>query len=137
MKTRDLMKDPYYAAILLRIEGHIHDRDRDTRNAGIWSPKDSAVKSALRKAELAMGGKKPVAKPKGEVEEWVAALSGQLVEIGRELAREEGLPIAHFALALKATQESLDRQREMAAHPRGYLDFLEGFMREARGEGSQ
>ncbi|WP_367870313.1 hypothetical protein [Luteolibacter sp. Populi] len=95
------------------------------------------MKSALRKAELAMGGKKPVAKPKGEVEEWVAALSGQLVEIGRELAREKGLPIAHFALALKAAQGSLDTQREIAGHARGYLDFLEGFMREARGEGRQ
>lgn len=131
------MQDPYFAAISMRIEAHIHDSDRDIRNGGTWSPKDSAVKSALRKAELTIGGKKPVAKPKGEVEEWVAALSGQLVEIGKELAKEGDLPIAHFAMALKATQDSLDTRREMAGHSRGYLDFLEEFMRDARGEASE
>lgn len=131
------MRDPYFAAILIRIEGLIHDIDRETRKLGILSPKDSAVKWALRKAELAMGGKKPAAKPKGEVEEWVAALSGRLVELGREMARDGGPPAAHFAAALKATQGSLDTRREMAGHARGYLDFLEEFMSQARGEAGE
>ena len=128
------MKDPYFAAILMRIEGHIHDMDRETREAGGLVPKDSAVKSALRKAELAMGGKPPAKKPKGAEEEWIAALCGALVETGREMAKEGGVPAAHFITALKATQSSLDTRREMAGHPRGYLDFLAEFMSEARGD---
>ena len=131
------MKDPYFAAMMMQIEGLIHDVDLETRTAGSWSPKDSAVKSALRKAELAIGGKKPATKPKGELEEWVAALSAKLVELGRDIAREGGPPIGHIIMALKATQDSLDTQREMAGHARGYLDFLEGFMSQARGGESQ
>lgn len=134
MKARDLMKDPYFAAILMRIESHIHETDRETLAAGGFSPKDSAVKSALRKAELAMGGKPPAKKPKGAEEEWIAALCDALVAMGREMAKEGGLPAAHFIAALKATQESLDTRREMAGHSRGYLDFLAEFISGARGE---
>ena len=123
------MKNPYYAAILMRIESHIHDTDRETQEAGGFSPKDSAVKSALRKAELATGGKPPAKKPKGAEEEWIGALCGALV-----MTKEGGVPPAHFVAALKATQSSLDTRREMAGHPRGYLDFLAEFMSEARGE---
>ncbi len=129
------MKDPYFAAILMRIESHIHDTDRETLAAGGFLPKDSAVKSALRKAELAMGGKPSAKKPKGAEEEWIAALCGALVGIGREMAKEGGLPPAHFIAALKATQSSLDTRREIARHSRGYLDFLVEFMSEAGGEG--
>jgi hypothetical protein len=130
------MKDPYFAAILMRIESHIHETDRETlAAAGGFTPKDSAVKSALRKTELALGGKPPAKKPKGAEEEWIAALCGSLVAIGREMAKEGGLPPAHFIAALKATQESLVTRREMGGHPRGYLEFLEGFIGEARGEG--
>ena len=129
------MKDPYFAAILMRIESHIHGTDRETRAAGGFSSKDSAVKSALRKAELAMGGKPSAKKPKGSEEDWIAALCGALVGIGREMAKEGGVPAVHFIAALKATQSSLDTRREMAGHPRGYLDFLAEFMSEAGGEG--
>ncbi len=128
------MKDPYFAAILMRIESHIHDTDRETRAAGGFAPKDSAVKSALRKAELATGGKPSAKKPKGAEEEWIAALCGALVEIGREMAKEGGVPAVHFIAALKATQTSLDTRREMAGHPRGYLDFLVGFIGDGRVE---
>ncbi len=137
VKADDLMRDPRFAPILMKIEGRIHDSDMDNLVAGKWIPKDSAVKSALRKAELALGGKKPSTKPKGEEEEWVAALSGQLVELGKQLLRDEGLPVAYFALGIKATQGSLETQREMAGHSRGYLDFLEGFVKQARGEASE
>lgn len=127
------MKDPYFAAILMRIESHILDTDRETRAGGVVMPKDSAVKSALRKAELALGGKPPAKKPKGAEEEWIATLSGKLVEIGKEMAKEGGLPPAHFIAALKSAQSSLDTRREMAGHPRGYLDFLAEFISQARG----
>lgn len=134
MKAGDLMKNPYYAAILMGIEGIIHDTDRETREAGGFLPKDSAVKSALRKAELAMSGKPPAKKPKGAEEEWIAALCGALVESGREMAKEGGVPAAHSIAALKATQSSLDTRREIAGHPRGYLDFLAEFMSGVRGD---
>jgi hypothetical protein len=97
-------------------------------------PKDSAVKSALRKAELALGGKKPVNPPKDDLEKSIAAeLSATLIEVSKELKAEGGVSKGEFAMTLGAARDSLDTRREMAGTPRGYLDFLEGFIRQARG----
>ncbi len=133
MGKHDLMKDPYFAEIMMSIESRITDMDREFRDAGTLVPKDSAVKSALRKTELALGGKKPVNPPKDDLEKWTAALSSSLIDLSKELETERGVSKGEFATTLGAVKDSLDTRRELAGTPRGYLDFLEGFIRQVRG----
>ena len=131
MGKHDLLKNPHFAAILFQLESRIVAADGEAREAGQFVPKDSAVKSALRKAELALAGKKPVNPPKDALEVWTAALSESLVGISREMEMTGEASKGEFALALGAARDSLDTRREMAGTPRGYLDFLEGFIKMA------
>lgn len=128
-----MLKDPHFAVILFRIESRIVAADGEAREAGQFVPKDSAVKSALRKAELALAGKKPVNSPKDPLEVWIAGLGESLAGISREMEKSGEASKGEFALALGAARDSLDTRREMAGTPRGYLDFLEGFIKMAGG----
>lgn len=130
-KHDHLMDDPRFAAILFKIESRILAADDEARKAGHCLPKDSAVKSALRKAELALDGKKPANAPKDELEVWIAGLSKSLVGIFREMEKTGEANKGEFRTTLGAARGSLDTRREMAGTPRGYLDFLEGFVRMA------
>jgi len=131
MGKHDLSKNPHIASILFRIESRIVAADGEAREAGQLVLKDSAVKSALRKTELALTGKKPVNPPKDALEVWIAGLSESLVGICREMEMTGEASKGEFTLALGATRDSLDTRREMAGTPRGYLDFLEGFIKMA------
>ena len=128
MSRHDIMKDPYFAQVMLRIESRINQADHETREAGQIVPKDSSVKSALRKAELGLGGKKPVNPPKDALEVWTAGLAESLIEIAREVEESIGVPKSDFILALGAAKDSLETRRELANSPRGYLDFLDEFL---------
>ncbi len=128
MARHNLMDDPHFAQIMLRVETCINRADHMAREEGKFVPKDSSVKSALRKAELALGGKKPVNPPKDALELWIAGLSGSLLETARVMRETEGVPAREFIMILGAAKESLDTRREMGNSPRGYLDFLDGFL---------
>jgi len=128
MGRHDIMKDPYFAQIMLRIESRINQADHEIRAGGEIVPKDSSVKSALRKAELGLGGKKPVNPPKDALEVWIAGLAESLIEIAGELEESDGVPKNDFILAMGAAKDSLETRREMANSPRGYLDFLDEFL---------
>lgn len=126
------MDDPYFAQIMLRIESRIHEADHEARDEGRILPKDSSVKSALRKADLGLGGKNPANPPKDEMERWIAVLADSLIKIARELEECDGVRKSDFILSLRATVESLDTRREMANSARGYLDFLDGFLKQMK-----
>ncbi len=132
MANHNLMKDPYFAQIMLRVETCIHEADHEAREEEGLMPKDSSVKSALRKAELGLAGKKPAKPPKDALENWIAGLAELLVETAAELEESEGVSKGDFLRILGAAKDSLDTRREMANSPRGYLDFLEGFIKQAR-----
>jgi len=108
MAKHDLMKDPYFAGIFFRVESCIAAADKEARDAGTCIPKDSAAKSALRKAKLALGGKKPVKPPKDALEVWIVGLSDSLVRTSREMERDEGVPRSAFSWTLDAACDSLD-----------------------------
>ena len=131
MKSHHLMNDPYFAEIMFQIESHIQRADQAAREEGDILPKDSAVKSGLRKAELGLCGKKPVNPPKDKAEEWAAGLMESLILMAKEL-EDNGIPKSDFIRTLAAARDSLDTRREMANSPRGYLDFLDGFIKQAR-----
>ncbi len=94
-------------------------------------PKDSEVKSALRKAEGILSGKVPAKQPKGKREQWVADLSGRLVEVGRN--PPEGMMVSPqlWPIAMRRVVESLDVRKGLYGSTRSYLDFVKGFLRDA------
>ncbi len=126
------MDDPRFAEIIFRIESHVFQADQAALREGEILPKDSSVKSALRKAELGLGGKKPVNPPKDPLEKWIVGLADSLILLAKELEVSSGVSKGDFLTTLGAAKESLDTRREMAGTPRGYLDFLEGFLKQMK-----
>lgn len=134
MKHGDLLKDPYYAQIIFEIEGHIHDYDAKNRTRENVELRDSDIKSALRKTMSMVRGSGPSKAPKNERESLKGILAAELMGIHEFLSKSEGTTRAEFVDALLAVEGTLKTRREMAGHSRGYLEFLEGFIPEARGE---
>ncbi len=132
MGKHDMLRDPHFTSLIFRLESRIAGEDRAAREAGSVAPKDSAVKSALRKAELALDGKLPKKPPSGALEEWTAALARVLANACRDMTAAGEASLKESAACLGAVRGSLDIRREMAGgDPRGYLDFLAGFIAEA------
>lgn len=129
MGKHDSIKGPYFAPIIFRLESFIAAEDRQTHAAGTLTLKDSAVKSALRKAELALAGKPPKKAPEGALEEWTAALARTFVNEGRAIVANGEATLNEAIACLSVLRESLDTRRSMSpGNPRAYLEFLESFM---------
>jgi len=58
MKAHDLMRDPFYAQIIYRVEAAIHAADKAAMAAGI-SFTDGQIKSVLDKSSAIAKGKRP------------------------------------------------------------------------------
>ncbi|MCH7228441.1 hypothetical protein [Haloferula sp. A504] len=128
MSRHGPMHDPFVSGMIFRLEGAIHDFDRESRNSGQAGPKDSEVKSALQKLDKKLAGKPPKKAGDGTV----AALYVLLGEVSDGI-RASGPSAADLRVALRGIVESLDTRREAAGHSRGYLDFLGPFIEQARG----
>ena len=117
---------------MFRVESIISQADQAAIQGGEILPKDSSVKSALRKAELGLSGKKPLNPPKDKLEKWIAGLADSLIALAKELELSNGVSKSDFLVTLGAAKESLDTRREMAGTPRGYLDFLGDFLKQVK-----
>lgn len=126
------MDDPRFAEIMYRVESHISQADQAVLRDGAILPKDSSVKSALRKAELGLVGKKQVNPPKDELEKWIAGLADSLIVLAKELELSHGVSKGDFLTTLAEARKSLDIRREMAGTPCGYLEFLAGFLKQMK-----
>ena len=128
MKNGDLMKDPFYAKIMLGIESLIHDHDQlsDGRLT------DSDAKSSIRKALSMLKGKPLITSPKNERDRMKGALSIALVDNFEGDGRDVEITKGDYVKALLAVEDSLKTRREYHGHPRGYLDFLVDFIAQAR-----
>jgi hypothetical protein len=133
MRASDLMKDPYYAGMIFAIEGHLHDYDVRVETDEDVKLKDSDIKSAIRKAMGLLRGAGTLKPPKDQQDRLKGALAIELVGVYESKAMPEGSSRADFINALLAVEDSLKTRREMGGHPRGYLEFLGGFVAESRG----
>lgn len=132
MKNRNRGHDPALSMLVYEFEHVIYHEDVAARNSESVETKDSAVKSAVRKTELALAGKSPKNAPQGALEEWTAALTGNLVATARSLMETGGASRGGVLEALSKLRGSIDTRREMdSGNPRGYLDFLTEFMADA------
>ncbi len=140
-RLHDLMLVPYYARLMYSVEGKIHEFDKNAQEEGICLT-DANVKSALLKAIGFARGQNPSFTTKIEkyraIRDLILLLKriGDTIEVVAE--GEDGVKITErvetsdWILILRAIEDSLKTRRLMYGHSRGYLDFLEGFIKEGR-----
>ncbi|MCF7818756.1 MAG: hypothetical protein K9M54_12845 [Kiritimatiellales bacterium] len=128
---KDLMKDPFYAAIMFRIESHIHARDVEAQNESKLELTDSNIKSSIRKALGFLQGGKPNLDPGNPRDQWIGRIAMELAWTDETFAKEN-VSRQDYVFALLAVESSLKTRREMAGHSRGYLDFLKRFIEDRR-----
>ena len=122
-KANALMGDPYYSTLVHSIETLIHAHDDD---AGSSYP-DSLVKSTLRQTMARLKGTAKNKTPKNDKDAFRQSLSADLLENFQAMPE---VPRKDYLAALLLTEESLKTRSEMHGGSRGYLDFLEGFLRD-------
>ena len=139
MNKAHLMNDPFFAGIMFHIESTIHDADRAAAAAGM-ELKDSHIKSCLSKVKTFAKGSRPKAEPKTEREKLILELAESIDNLRPEI-RESSDPEGEFQdataisttdwlSAVKAVEDSL--KNHTMSGTRYYLDFLIGFIAEAR-----
>jgi hypothetical protein len=124
-----LMKDPFYAGIMHKIETLIHHCDEEALRDSSLSLTDSNVKSAIRKAVGLLQGKRPALDMGDAREQWISRIATDLVNLNG-IGQKEVLLVdpKDYLRALLAVEDSLKTRREMYGHSRGYLDFLKRFI---------
>ena len=131
-KAGDLMKDPFYAQIMFRIETLIHERDEEAKRESDLTLKDTNVKSAIRKAMGMLQGKSPKLDPGPLLDHWIGRIAIDLCGQCNVVENEENVERRHYIRALLAVEDSLKTRRELEGHSRGYLDFLKRFIEQRR-----
>jgi hypothetical protein len=133
MNIQNVMKDPRFQNLMYQIESHIHEFDESMKSEDT-AIKDTNVKSVIRKVMgiVKGNGKSPTFSEANEVDRAMKALSLSLVALrdayDSGAADDQKMSKKDWLLLLKAVENTLKTRREMAGHPRGYLDFLKGFL---------
>ncbi len=140
MNKADLMRDPFFAQLMFRVESPIHRADQDARRKGI-ELLDSNIKSSLNKAKILARGRSIQSKPASERERIIHALAGVIHSVRADIRAgvalgddaTPGVPISNADWI--ATLEAVEASLKTHTHPgeRLYLDFLDGFMANAEG----
>ena len=123
------MRDPFYARIMLRIETHIHNADSQAKAESSVLLTDSNVKSSIRKALVFLNGKQPKMESGNAKDRCIGALATGLAGMCEHLEKEQ-VARKDYTLALLAVEDSLKTRHDHYNQPRGYLDFLQTFIRD-------
>lgn len=143
-KAHDRMKDPYYGMLMAGIERVIARADAEAREQGRKFT-DSQVRSTLIKAiKIAKGGK-PAVPANSEHEKLLARLIPALLdkredmrtalideeslETGDREPPSEPASLGDWIRAMEAVEASIRIRTEMEPGSRGYLEFVEGFVK--------
>jgi hypothetical protein len=132
MRPRDLMTDPFYAQVMFIIESKIHEYDQQPPGSASVKLTDSDVKSAIRKTMSILGGKKPVAIPSNERERSKGQLAIELVGVFEFLQANSKVSRGEYLKTLLAVEDSLKTRHEYYGRSRGYMDFLDEFIKDAK-----
>lgn len=136
-KVKDLMKEPFYALIMFKIESVIGEWDRKAVDQGN-DISDAMVRSVLNKAISLMKGKKPGILPSRPKKR--EFLQQNLLQIINELKKEtvgsiledfnQMVTSRDWLLSLRAISDSLKLRTYNEPGCRAYLDFLISFQSE-------
>jgi len=125
----DLMRDPFFARLMLRIETKIHSLDSQVKKESGVLLTDSNVKSSIIKAVALLSGKKPKLESGDAKDRIIGELATELAGMSAELEKGQ-VARKDYTLALLAVEDSLKTRHDHYNQPRGYLDFLGTFIRE-------
>jgi hypothetical protein len=137
----DRMKDPYYAGLLFAIEQMICLADDEAKAEGM-SLTDSQVRSAILKAQKLVQGGSPDIPETNERERVLAGLIHAIYHAPDEMIKDtvtadgpsnEPLPLPDWINALETIADSIKTRRSTVPGSRDYLNFVHGFISEARG----
>lgn len=143
MKTRplDRMRDPFFAQLMFFIEDLVCTADSEACGKKIVL-KDSQILSALTKAQGLVSGKEPKINEATEADRIIKNLIFAIAQWntnpnGPALRHlEEGLmePVSKkdWGLAIEAVANSLSIRRSKIPGSREYLDFVKGFIDQAK-----
>jgi hypothetical protein len=136
----DRMKDPYYAGLLFTIEQMICLADDEAKAKGILLT-DSQVRSAILKAQKLVQGGSPDIPDVKERDQILAGLIQAIYHAPDEMTKEtvtedgpinEPLPIPDWFNALETVADSINTRRSNVPGSRDYLNFVHGFIGQAR-----
>lgn len=141
MARNDVMRDPFFAPVLLRIATVLHETDREAQRQGLTLT-DSAVRSLVVRAGNEARGKTAKAAAVSPKDRLLAVAVARLTAIRTDLLvienraaeREEAaepLSVADWLLALDAVKQSCEVRTTNEPGSRGYLEYLAGFLRDA------
>lgn len=138
----DRMKDPYYAGLLFQIEQMVCQADDDAKTKG-FQLTDSQVRSAILKARKKVQGAEPEIPESNAREQILAALIDSICKAPDDMMKrsisegaemeEEPLPISDWVNALETVEDSIKTRRSGLPGSRDYLNFIQGFIGQARG----
>lgn len=138
------MRDPFFAKIIFAIELKINEGDRLGEQRGFHLT-DSNIRSLLIKAVQSAQGKppRPVAESAGAKDKFLAEFLEQLIAVRTSISVDESslgettelqkLPDSEWIASLEEVKHSCSIRTDNGAGSRGYLDFLSGFLAQARG----
>ena len=134
------MRDPRYSPILLQIESVLHDADKLASSRGITLT-DSNIRSLLVRAINEAKGKAANSVPSAASakEHLLAEMVGQLASVRAAIVKERDQPdgsvarcpisAAEWIAALEAIKDSCAARTSGNPGSRGYLEFLQGFLK--------
>ena len=140
----DRMRDPFYAGLLFQIEKLIGQADVDAKSKGL-SLTDSQIRSALIKTRKKLKGEQPAIPHSNEREQILLELIRCLilaptcimeqvttVDGGTE---EKPLNLSDWSKAIETIEDSVKTRTGHLPGSRDYLDFVHGFLQQAKGAG--
>lgn len=135
------MRDPFFAQLMFLIEELICAADAEARGKQIIL-KDSQILSALTKTHGLVSGKEPKINESTEADRILKKLIFAISQLttnpnGPVLEQLEGgllEPVSkkYWGLAIEAVMESLSIRRSKIPGSREYLDFVKGFIDQAK-----
>ena len=118
------MKDPLYAGLLFQIETQLSQLDEAAQNKGVQLT-DSQIKSALIKAQKKLQGGTPAIPQTNNREKFLA----ELIEGLCDTRVDKNV----WANALETVVGSIKIRTGSIPGSRDYLEFVQGFIRGAKG----
>ena len=138
----DRMKNPFFAGLIFRIEQMICLTDNEAKEQGIVLT-DSQIRSTLVKARKLVEGGDPKLPDATEREQILAFLAMQIYHAPdgfveqemdmEEYARSPELEISDWVKAIVSVEASIKVRSSSLPGSRSYLDFVHGFIAEAKG----
>lgn len=138
----DRMRDPFYAGLLCQIEHIICQADGDAKSKGIRLT-DSQIKSALNKTRKKLEGGAPEIPTGSEKDGIIAQLIDSLSLAHHDLMErqrdpngtetDKPLDVTDWVRAIETVEDSVKTRKSHIPGSRDYLDFVRGFIEQAKG----